>query len=694
MSSAGTPSDAPRGGAPEFAGGVDSYELRQIVSVATSYLESGMLEDAEDLLQEIFESGARDPEITALSRRIDAARGMAPADVAVSEPPVARRLLVSLTAPLPGAERQPRDVQSLLSEAEREFALGRLNSALDSTFVAISRAPDYLPLYVRLAELSVACGDELSADKLADEVAISAPYFDVSVDGMLATLRAALNPDDVDALVAHAWRLLERRAATLEPFVPAAIEATLTDNPLESRKLARAYVELRPHAQDAVRTYLRAVVGSRELAEIIESHEAHVQPNSSEPDELFVRTVVAIVERDPLWLDWLSSTARALRASPNAWPDVARATAATAEYLPEDRRTVTLAVMACCAGRWSEALEQLELWQLAAADAERGSDEAFVVHYLRAMAADELNRPEASEALYDAIRCAVSGDTQAVMLRAPLFGRVITIQELLDDYTSFALSSGEVAQAIARLSELRDQHPELIELRLCLADLLIKTRRIGEGVHELRDIAQQHERRGDLHQMVVAMRRISQAVPNNVEIKAMLVDVYVQRGVLDEALQELQALSDLYYRSGKLDEAGRALTRAADIAYATTNFALGQDLFDRATELDPDDVPVRHAAVAFFLQTGAVQRATDQLRQVVRIALAQRDPDEAVAALHQIIGLSPHDTDAYHRLGEVLTTMGEYSQAERVYRRLAALVPDDPVLQAKQSALAVLAATQ
>jgi hypothetical protein len=37
--------------------------------------------------------------------------------------------------------------------------------------------------------------------------------------------------------------------------------------------------------------------------------------------------------------------------------------------------------------------------------------------------------------------------------------------------------------------------------------------------------------------------------------------------------------------------------------------------------------------------------------------------------------------------------MGEYKQAERVYRRLADIAPNDPVLQAKQSALAVLAAT-
>jgi tetratricopeptide (TPR) repeat protein len=414
----------------------------------------------------------------------------------------------------------------------------------------------------------------------------------------------------------------------------------------------------------------------------------------SPPEHLYVRTVVAIVERSENWLAWLSAAARGLRANPAAWPDVERTATVTSELLPVNRGALVHATMAFCVGHWSEVLERLDQWLPDTGSIEPAVNEGFIAYFLRSRGADELNRPDAYKALFNAIRCVADGTTDEVLANADILGSAVTLQLLLDQYVSFVVASGETGRAIALLGELRDEHPDRLELRLCLADLMIKSKRVGEGVHELRDIARHYERRGDFSQMVTAMRRMSQAVPNNVEIKAMVVDVYVQRGVLDEALVELQALAELYDRSGRLDDAVRSLTRAAEIAYATSSFALGQDLFDRATEINPDDVPVRHAAVAFFLQTGAVQRATDQLRQVVRIALDHRDPDEAVAALHQIIGLAPHDTDAYHRLGEVLTTMGEYGQAERVYRRLAALAPGDPVLQAKQSALAVLAATQ
>jgi tetratricopeptide (TPR) repeat protein len=222
----------------------------------------------------------------------------------------------------------------------------------------------------------------------------------------------------------------------------------------------------------------------------------------------------------------------------------------------------------------------------------------------------------------------------------------------------------------------------------------METGNAREAVRELRYIAQEHEKTGNLSAMVQAMRQISQAVPANVEMKAKLIEGYLRRGVLDEAIVELDLIGELYRDRNRTADAVAAFTRAAEIASATGAFARGNALFQKAVEANPDDVPVRHAAVAFYLQTGSIGQAAAQLREVVRIALVTEDRDEAVAALHQIIALAPQDSDAYHQLGEVLTSLGEYTQAERVYRRLATFSPHDLVLEAKQSALAVLAATK
>ena len=75
---------------------------------------------------------------------------------------------------------------------------------------------------------------------------------------------------------------------------------------------------------------------------------------------------------------------------------------------------------------------------------------------------------------------------------------------------------------------------------------------------------------------------------------------------------------------------------------------------------------------------------------MVDLALKNGRKHEAIAALHQVIGLTPDDMTAYYQLGEALSSMGEYLQAEKVYRRIVLMNPDDAVAQAKATAMAAL----
>jgi Flp pilus assembly protein TadD len=111
-------------------------------------------------------------------------------------------------------------------------------------------------------------------------------------------------------------------------------------------------------------------------------------------------------------------------------------------------------------------------------------------------------------------------------------------------------------------------------------------------------------------------------------------------------------------------------------------------------ELDPDDTSIRHSAVATHVRYGKTDQVIRLLREIVNIALVNEDPDQAIAALHQMPALAPNEPLTFHRLGELLASIGEFSQAERVYRRLATLLPDDPAVRAKRQALAAMAKPQ
>ncbi|CAN5813967.1 hypothetical protein BH23CHL2_BH23CHL2_13400 [soil metagenome] len=679
--------------------GINDSELRQIVDVATSYLETGLFDDADDILQEVREAGAVSPEIEELIRRIEEARSesgqtaAAASDITEEPRPVHRQPLIHLTAPLSGSERLPRSVQRLIAETERDFHEGRRQAALDLCHVVTSQAPDFIPNYLRTAQVRIALGDLEGASGLVDSVKNLYRLDGIEDDPMLRSIHVSMHPDDSRALVEHAKYLLNQQIiAVNDPFLPAAIEAAQETDPATARELAKALVERRPNDDSAIRTYIRAAVSTAAPEEIHQALHDCVRPDTAATDLLWWRTASAIVLKEQDWPQWLSRTVDQVRTKVDNYGQVRGAIAQSASFVPEDVQYLGGAVLAVAAEQWDAAKAELEDWKIVTTTGTTHLEE-FVAACTRVEINEYLGIQNLIESLEELMTASVALHVDGISPDFKLFSTQTSRPDIFDRYRAALEVHDCVAHGMQFLKSLLDTHPDDSGLRQLYADILIENGKLNDGIGELRAIAKIHERTGNFHAMVEAMRSISQAVPENLDIKNMLIDVYLRRGILDEALRELEAVAELMQKKFDITGAIQAYSRAAEIACAMGNFALGNELYDRGVAADPDNVPVRHAAVAFYLQTGAIGRAAEHLREVARIALAENDPDEAVAALHQIIGLDPNDFDSYHKLGEVLTAMSEYKQAERVYRRLASIAPEDPVLQAKQSALAVLAAT-
>lgn len=668
----------------------DTYELRHILSVASAYLDSGQVDDAEDLLQEAIDAGAGHPDVKALIRRLDHARGRstrmfrAPESAESAE----RDVLVNFSTPLPGIETQSAVIQRMARDAESHHAAGRIFTALDSTIVACAGAADFLPGFVRLAELHAELGNVEQANDLFQTLSRWYEISETAPDRLMQSLRISLAPGDTTALIEYATTLIEAgQIDTLEPFVPAAITRALDSDPATARRLSEAYLNLRPDHAEAQRMHVQAVIASGDVHDLVETARTLVNP-TSRVDLLMFRTVAEAVAEEDDWLSWLEHVAVAIRSNPPTSQsyDADAAIDDARRLLPSEKFGLVSGIVSMAQGRWQESADSFRL----ASHHSLRPIEAFTMRYAAALAFDQTNDREAAPALFEAIRLAFQNNIETFATTTRLFGSSASPGALLNR----AIEISETSEALIEIQSLRDAHPERLEIRSALAEVHLAAGNVHEAVRELRYVAQEHEANANLGAMVRAMRQISAAVPANVEIKAKLIEGYLRRGVLDEAVRELDLIGNQYLDRNRTADAVAAFTRAAEVASTIGDIAQGNSLFDKAVDADPDNVPVRHAAVAFYLQTGSIEHATDQLREVVRIALVADDRDEAVAALHQIIALAPQGADAYHTLGEVLTSLGEYTQAERVYRRLSTFSPHDPVLEAKKSALAVLAAAQ
>src|SRR5690606_16866399 len=139
------------------------------------------------------------------------------------------------------------------------------------------------------------------------------------------------------------------------------------------------------------------------------------------------------------------------------------------------------------------------------------------------------------------------------------------------------------------LQALKSADPTRLDVRAALADAYLSAGDTRAAVRELRGIAEEHENSGNLMGMIDAMRKISQALPSNIDMKAKLIEGYLRRGVLNEAVDELEVIGGLYQSRGRTADAVAAYTRAAEISSALGEFERGNMLFDRAVEANPDD---------------------------------------------------------------------------------------------------------
>ncbi|HUG15016.1 MAG TPA: tetratricopeptide repeat protein [Thermomicrobiales bacterium] len=670
-----------------------SYELRDMVSVAATYFERGMVNDANEMLQEALEAGYSLPDAIELNLRIRAILGNGSLPDA---PPPAQTTsntwVRDFTIPLPGEDSQGLAVRRAISESEADILAGRLHAACDATLYTLSIAPSYFPMYFRLAEVRRALGYVDGAAEIVSTLRECLSAWADDADWRMLSLRVVIDPSDQSALRTLARSLLSQRGAVqLEPFVPDAIECAIVHEPSVAIDMATEYLELRPDVPRAVTLFLRAVISGGDIDAIGRAVVADVNPDCP-ADLLFMRGAFAYSRSHDDWLNWIELAVARLLRNPEEAGETARAIDAARQVLPSAQHGLAAAIIRLAAGEHALVPELLSPWQGTPRRETSNVREMLLAACARAFAYRQMSPIEAIPALAAAVSHAVVIDVRPYSESARVFAHSITAEALMAELVAVARETGQQETAIQHLQALRDRLPEHLEIRTGLADLQVAAGRVSEGVRELRYIAERYEQSGNMSRMVDAMRHISSAVPNNAEMKSKLIDGYLQRGIPDEATRELRLLGDLHLKRGRGADAAMAYARGADIAATTGGVRRAMDLFDRAVAADPENVGVRHAAVAFHVMNGSVDHATRQLREIVRIALSLDDPDEAVAALHQIIGLSPSDTTAYHGLGEVLTSLGEYTQAERVYRRLATLTPDDPVLSAKQSALAALAA--
>jgi tetratricopeptide (TPR) repeat protein len=592
---------------------------------------------------------------------------------------------LGFTIPLPGESDLPAEARELIAQSGEELAAGQLMAAFDSCLTAIDRVPDYTPIHLRIAEIQARQHSARRASAHAQAIVRLSEVTGKSDDLWMARrILLHASESDHDALKSLVDSLIDANrpveaARYGAKLIERDVEFGLVDDALTVSNRLCAFC---PGDAQVALGNVELLVKKGAIDVATERWERAVAAGA---DSLVAASSMAALIVGRHEFDHsrvLGEVTRALRPSRN--DAIVQAYERTADAL--SRTPIHAAGRAILLVANDDPSAETAL--LAAMTDPAASDAA------RALTAVAVARKIENPARLDALKIAIHALQSPLQIDdsvwIALVGAAPTVADLEADLGETLLERGDPKEAIQALKQARVHHPHDEVICRLLAKAHVQVGQLGAGLAVLDELAIALRKAGKLEEMASVLRTMSSLAPNNIKVKTRLIDAYLQRGFVEEARSELLARADLEERAGQARDAAVSLQRSADLSWG-----LGKDeesfaAYHRLIALAPDDAGHRSSLVNLYLQKGRISEAAEHQRAVVDISIRSGSKHEAIAALHQVIGLTPDDATAYYQLGDLLTAMGEHHQAEKVFKRLSLMNPSDAVARQKAAEMALL----
>lgn len=251
---------------------------------------------------------------------------------------------------------------------------------------------------------------------------------------------------------------------------------------------------------------------------------------------------------------------------------------------------------------------------------------------------------------------------------------------------------GKQEQMQAILRKVKQSTTYQDEVSSTLAEISARQGDVESALHEYADLVRHYRDKRQIESALSVLNEMVRMAPQDPRAHDGLADIYVNRGLLEEANAELRLLADIYQRRDQDEKAGETYQRIGTIFAEAGNIESALANLRHAAELMPESLELLREIVGFCLQLGQSEDATQYQIIIARHYFDTRQVKESVAALQQLITIDRGNFEAYDLLGQTYQSVGEYEQASRVYRNLAKVNPDNPIARERLATLQELRA--
>jgi tetratricopeptide (TPR) repeat protein len=233
-----------------------------------------------------------------------------------------------------------------------------------------------------------------------------------------------------------------------------------------------------------------------------------------------------------------------------------------------------------------------------------------------------------------------------------------TLLRVADSYASdgFFLKAAAVYKQVLKLN------PSLLDVNVRLAELYQQLGLMSDAMQQFQLVAATYEKQGNAQAVLAILKKLVELEPDNAASRVRLAEAYSAENMTAEAIAELTKVATQLRQNSRTEEYAKVA--------------------ERLIFLDPTNITLTRELANVYLARGDPKRALTKLQTCFKEDPRNIDTLILLAQAFLDLGQKVKTVSVYKELAKIYAESGRTSEEEATWRRVIALLPEDPEAKA------------
>jgi tetratricopeptide (TPR) repeat protein len=233
-----------------------------------------------------------------------------------------------------------------------------------------------------------------------------------------------------------------------------------------------------------------------------------------------------------------------------------------------------------------------------------------------------------------------------------------TLLKVADSYASdgFFLKAAAVYKQVLKLN------PSLLDVNVRLAELYQQLGLMSDAMQQFQLVAATYEKQGNAQAVLAILKKLVELEPDNAASRVRLAEAYSAENMTAEAIAELTKVATQLRQNSRTEEYAKVA--------------------ERLIFLDPANITLTRELANVYLARGDPKRALTKLQTCFKEDPRNIDTLILLAQAFLDLGQKVKTVSVYKELAKIYADSGRTSEEEATWRRVIALLPEDPEAKA------------